>query len=324
MRILIAGGFGFVGGRLAQHLAQAGHHVMLGSRLPRSPPDWLPTADVGLLDWSNIDAMEQLCHGFDVVIQAAGMNAQLSAADPAAALEVNGLATARLVDAAIKNSVKRFIYLSTAHVYAGPLVGTVSEENNTVNPHPYATSHVAGETAVLTARSQKKIEGIVLRLSNAFGAPTHQAVNCWMLLVNDLCRQAVTTGTMTLTSSGSQLRDFIPMDRVCRIVNSVSNFAVADQVPDILNVGSGVSQSVLEMAKLIQSRCFQTLGFEPALRRPKSTDEPATDKLVYRTERMQKIEMQNDTDPRVDSHLEIDHLLRFCGIFRRENQRLAF
>jgi UDP-glucose 4-epimerase len=324
MRILVAGGFGFVGGRLAQHLAQDGHHVILGSRLPRRPPDWLPTADLGILEWSSIEAMAQLCRGFDVVIQAAGMNAELCAADPAAALEVNGLATSRLLDAAIKSSVKRFIYLSTAHVYASPLVGTVSEESNTVNLHPYATSHLAGENAVLTALSQKKIEGVVLRLSNAFGVPTNQAVNCWMLLVNDLCRQAVMTGTMILTSSGSQLRDFIPMDRVCRIVNSVSNFSVTTQIPDILNVGSGVSQTVLEMAKLIQNRCLQTLGFEPALRRPKSTDEPTTDKLVYKTERMQKIEMSYETDPRADFLLEIDRLLLFCGIFKQEKQRSAF
>jgi UDP-glucose 4-epimerase len=324
MRVLIAGGFGFIGGRLAQHLAQAGHHVMLGSRVPRPLPDWLPTADVGLLDWRSVDAMAQLCCGFDVVIQAAGMNAQRSVADPVAALEFNGLATARLLDAATKSSVKRFIYLSTAHVYTSPLVGIVSEANSTLNPHPYATSHVAGENAVLTARSQQKIEGIVLRLSNAFGAPTHREVNCWMLLVNDLCRQAVMTGTMTLTSSGSQLRDFIPIGRVCRIAESVSNFAVLAQIPDILNVGSGVSQSVLEMAKLIQSRCLQTLGFEPSLRWPKSTDEPTTDKLFYKTERMQKLEMQYKVDPRVDVLLEIDRLLLFCGIFKQENQRSAF
>ena len=145
-----------------------------------------------------------------------------------------------------------------------------------------------------------------------------------MLLVNDLCRQAVMTGTMTLTSSGSQLRDFIPMDRVCRIVDIVSNSFISAQVPDILNVGSGASLSVMNMAQLIQSRCLQTLGFEPLLRWPKSTDEPATDKLVYKTERMQKIEMQYDADPRVDLLLEIDSLLRFCRIFRQENQRLAF
>jgi uncharacterized protein YbjT (DUF2867 family) len=38
MRILIAGGFGFVGGRLAVHLAQVGHQIVLGSRNSITPP----------------------------------------------------------------------------------------------------------------------------------------------------------------------------------------------------------------------------------------------------------------------------------------------
>jgi UDP-glucose 4-epimerase len=324
MRILIAGGFGFVGGRLAQHLSHAGHHVMLASRQVRHPPDWLPDADVGLLDWYSVEAMAQLCIGFDVVIQAAGMNAQSSIADPAAAMEVNGLATARLLDAAIKSSVEQFIYLSTAHVYASPLVGTVREGDDTTNKHPYATSHITGENAVLTARRQNKIDGIVLRLSNAFGAPMYKDVNCWMLLVNDLCKQAATTGVMRLTSSGSQQRDFVPMVKVCHVIDSVLKFAVTSKTPDILNVGSGVSQSVMDVAQLIQSRCLQTLGFEPSLHSPKSTDEQATDKLVYKTERMQKIEMQHVTDPSADFNWEIDRLLLFCRIFRQENRRLVF
>ena len=44
MRILITGGFGFVGGRLAVHLAQAGYQIVLGSRNANSPPVWLPQA----------------------------------------------------------------------------------------------------------------------------------------------------------------------------------------------------------------------------------------------------------------------------------------
>jgi UDP-glucose 4-epimerase len=55
------------------------------------------------------------------------------------------------------------------------------------------------------------IEGIVIRVSNSFGAPAHQHANCWMLLVNDLCRQAVSTGQMTLRSSGIRRRDFVTL-----------------------------------------------------------------------------------------------------------------
>jgi hypothetical protein len=54
-------------------------------------------------------APEYSCDGVYVVIQAAGMNAQDCAADPVAALTFNGVATARLVMAASRTGVQRFI-----------------------------------------------------------------------------------------------------------------------------------------------------------------------------------------------------------------------
>ena len=120
MRVLIAGGFGFAGGRLANYMHRAGYQVILGSRKASEPPDWLPRAEVARLDWNSVDALEAACSGADVVIQAAGMNAQDCAADPVAALMVNGVATARLMEAAGRAAVKRFVYLSTAHVYGSP------------------------------------------------------------------------------------------------------------------------------------------------------------------------------------------------------------
>jgi len=72
-------------------------------------------------------APEDSCDGVYVVIQAAGMNAQDCAADPVAALAFNGVATVRLVMAASRTGAQRFISLSTAHVYASPLAGTITE-----------------------------------------------------------------------------------------------------------------------------------------------------------------------------------------------------
>ena len=85
----------------------------------------------------------------DVVIHTAGMNAQECASDPEQALAFNGTVTADLVSSAVKQGVQKFIYLSTAHVYKEPLVGTISESSQTTNTHPYATSHLAGEIPVL-------------------------------------------------------------------------------------------------------------------------------------------------------------------------------
>jgi UDP-glucose 4-epimerase len=86
MRILITGGFGFVGGRLAVHLAQVGHKIILGTRHSTASPEWLPHAEVAKIAWDDEVALERLCDGVDVIIHAAGMNAQDCATDPVAAL----------------------------------------------------------------------------------------------------------------------------------------------------------------------------------------------------------------------------------------------
>lgn len=309
MRILITGGFGFVGGRLAVHFVQAGHQIVFGSRNAITPPDWLPQAEVAQIKWDDGRALEHSCNGVDVVIQAAGMNAQDCAADPVAALAFNGVATARLVAAASRTGAQRFIYLSTAHVYASPLVGTITEDTCPRNLHPYATSHLAGEHAVLSASQRGQIQGIVLRLSNAFGAPMHKDVNCWMLLVNDLCKQAVQTRKLVLQSSGLQQRDFISMTEVCRVVEHLAVGHGAAMQPGIFNVGAGVSQSVFAMAQLVQQRCAQVLGFEPALQRVQGVVNEQHPMLTYRADNLAALGINSNG---LDNLAEIDSLLHFC------------
>jgi UDP-glucose 4-epimerase len=318
MRILITGGFGFVGGRLAGHLAQAGHQIVLGSRKAIRSPAWLPHAEVAQMNWDDAAALERSCNGVDVVIQAAGMNAQDSAADPVAALAFNGLATARLVAAASRVGVKSFVYLSTAHVYASPLVGTINEDTCPRNLHPYATSHLAGEHAVLSAGERGHIQGIVLRISNAFGAPMHKDVNCWMLLVNDLCRQAIQARKLVLSSSGQQQRDFIGMTEVCRVAARLVFGSGDDCETGIFNIGAGMAQPVLAMAQTIQQRCVKVLGFEPEMQREQDHKNDSFAPLTYRPDRLGKIGIKLDGNNNPD---DIDHLLRYCNITFGKTQR---
>ena len=309
MRILITGGFGFVGGRVAQHLHQAGHEVILGSRNERKSPEWLPRAKVVKTDWNDGVALKNICSDVDLIIQAAGMNAQDCVADPVAALEFNGLATTRLVESASQAGVKRFIYLSTAHVYSSPLTGIINEDCCPNNLHPYATSHLAGENAVLSASQRGELEGIVLRLSNAYGAPVHKDVNCWMLLANDLCLQAVKTKKMILKSSGLQHRDFVSMAEVCCVIESFSSCDIASSIDRIFNVGSGRSQSVRKMAQLIQNRCKVIFGFEPELSYQESRADENQEELESSQERRKKMGAVVE----VKNNIEIDNLLVFCS-----------
>ena len=219
MKILITGGFGYIGGRLAKAIiANTEHRVILGSRESKSIPNGLDGATGVLIRWDSPESLNRITSGVDVVIHASGMNSQDCEDDPNMALEVNGIATSNLLMAAIKQKVGRFIYLSTIHVYGTPLAGRITEDSPTVGIHPYATSHQAGEDAVLMENKKGSIKGIVVRLSNAFGAPIHNDVNCWTLLVNDLCKQAVNHQELVLSSSGRQKRDFVSLTNVCSAI----------------------------------------------------------------------------------------------------------
>ncbi len=282
-KILITGGLGYVGGRVAQHLAQQpGYEVILGSRHNSEPPAWLPQSSVTETLWDRQDNLRQICTGADTVIHLAGMNAQDCFSDPVAALEFNAVGTARILRAAVQRGVKRFVYLSTAHVYGSPLEGTITENTCPVNLHPYASSQRAGEDVVLAAHQRGEIAGVVIRLSNAFGAPAHKDANCWMLLVNDLCHQAVTTGKLELRSSGLQRRDFVTLEDVARAVEHLIKLPADKCADGLFNLGGESPFPVIELAERISARCTTVLGFTPPVFRPVPTVGEVSAVLDYR------------------------------------------
>jgi UDP-glucose 4-epimerase len=259
--ILITGGFGYLGGRLGQYLSDD-YNVILGTRSNQGTPNWLPTAKVSKIDWGNECSLNAACESVDIIIHASGLNAQECSDSPDRALLVNGVFTQNLIRAAVNQSVKKIIYLSTAHVYSGSLIGTITEDTPTINAHPYATSHVAGEDSVLMAASKGSIEGSVVRIANVFGSPVSKSVNCWMLLVNDLCKQAVVEKSLKLHSDSGVVRDFVTINDFC----SAMKFLIEDKsAGGVVNIGSGKVCTIGEMASRIQNNCLGVLGFKPPI-----------------------------------------------------------
>jgi UDP-glucose 4-epimerase len=310
MRILITGGFGFVGGRLAHHLHNVGHQIIIGTRNQVSSPFWLQQSQVRETVWNNQSSLELTCKDIDIIIHAAGMNSQDCVLDPQEALVVNGLNTAKLASAAGRAKVKKFIYLSTAHVYSNPLIGVVDELSCPRNFHPYATSHLAGEKALINLNEANEMQSIIFRLSNSFGVPMHKEVNCWMLLINDLCRQAVQNRTLRLNTSGEQHRDFISLAVFCSVTEKLLTNNQLQKI-NVFNVGSGISRSVLDMAKLIQQRCNEVLNFTPELHFKISESKNKHHSLTYRTINLNKIGINLNNDSYI---LEIDGLLEYCKL----------
>ncbi len=244
----------------------------------------------------------------DTVIHLAALNEIDSVKFPSEAIRVNIDETRVILENSISKKVDRFIYFSTAHIYGAPLEGTITEKSLPSPVHPYAITHRAAEDYVLAATRQKTIQGTVLRLSNAFGAPVSPHVNRWTLLANDLCRQAVEKGTLTLRSNGCQYRDFICLTDVEEVV---AKMLINPKSPhhNIYNLGSGISMRVIDMADSIIQSAVTVLKKNISLDLPAEsfpTDEPS---LNYSISRLlaEGYHIANDVN------IELERLLQFCA-----------
>ena len=320
-RILITGGFGYLGGRIAVELShEPSFTVRLGSRKTKLPPDWLPEAETVAIDMLKAPLLSAAMRDVQAVVHLAAMNENECIADPSKTILVNTLGTLNVLQAAINAGVERFIYFSTAHVYGAPLVGHLTETTLPRPIHPYAVTHHAAEDFVLAARDERKITGIVVRLSNGFGAPTHPDVDRWTLLVNDLCRQAVQTQKMVLRSSGLQQRDFIPLNDVGRAVRHLLGLTREQCGDGLFNLGGNTSLSIWEMAQRIAARCKVVLGFRPEIIRPEPAFDERTPVLRYDCEKLRKTGFV----PKGILEQELDDTLRLCSQAwgQRKNERI--
>jgi UDP-glucose 4-epimerase len=319
--VLITGGMGFLGGRVAQLLHSDDRlSIKLGSRQSQGQLEWLPGVEVLTMEWESSSSLALVCEGVDVLIHLAGLNAEECLADPIAAFNVNVINTARLMEAARLAGVKRVIYFSTAHVYSRKMNGKIDESVLTKNFHPYASSHRAAEDIVFST-CDFGIEAVALRLSNGFGAPAHPSVNAWTLLVNDLCRQAVYSGHIRLRSSGLQCRDFITLEDVARVVLHMVHLPRSELSDGLFNVGSGRSSTVNEMVELIQERCAKVLGHTPILTRGVECLGDSILNFDYRCDKL----FSTGFALQGNAEQEVDNILKLCTLTRRpQAERGAF
>ncbi|MFM7858519.1 MAG: NAD-dependent epimerase/dehydratase family protein [Flammeovirgaceae bacterium] len=255
--ILITGGLGYVGGRLMKSLSDD-YDVIISSRRDISLSKLQVPKNTSLVNHESLIKNKSFPKDVETVIHLAALNEIDCVKFPQQAVEVNINQTRELIQAAIANGVTRFIYFSTIHVYGHVENGAVVTEESLTRPiHPYSITHRAAEDYVNQAHDTGLINGIIVRLSNSFGAPLFPSVNRWSLLVNDICKQAVTKSEIKLMSNGCQYRDFITLSDVV----AATRFLVATeriQSPNIFNLSSEVSTTVFEMANRV-ANCYEEM-----------------------------------------------------------------
>jgi len=309
--VFITGGLGYLGGRLALAMRarwpQA--RVLLGVRPGKTPPAWASGFEIRELELGGQLARGVIPAGVDTLVHLAALNEIDSLRDPLAALRVNALGTHHLLEEALRAGVKRVVYFSTFHVYGAHAGQPITERTPTRSSHPYAASHRAAEDVVDYFREYKGLPGLVLRLSNAFGAPADPAVNRWTLVFNDLCRQAVETGRLVLRSSGLQHRDFIPLSDVAAAVTHLAaNPALWED--GLFNLGSGTSMSILDAAGHVSRVFARTFNApEPPVAAPAPRPGEASSPFTFAIDKL----LRTGFVPNRDMDPEIRDCLTLCA-----------
>lgn len=309
-KILITGGLGYIGGRLSRYLAQnTPYYLLLGVRnIDVKKPSWLTNGEIVKLDILNDGDLLQACEDVTFIIHLAAINEIDSLKNPELALEVNVLGTLKLLRCAERFGVKRIIYFSTAHVY-GELTGVISEETLPRPTHPYAITHHAAEDFILASHENKNISGIVLRLSNGFGVPERPQVNRWTLVVNDLCKQAVTTGKLVLKSNGLQQRDFITLHDISRAIKHILLLSDSECGDGLFNLGGNSTLRIIDIVGIISLRCQHVLGTKPDIVCLNEGDDyNYSCPLEYKTNKF----LATGFSLSGSLELEIDNTLRLC------------
>jgi len=263
--ILITGGLGYLGGRIAQSLLiNNKYKVIIGTRNNQVDlPKQLVGCDVVLIDLLEKNSIQKSLKGVDIIIHLAAMNANECAKNPNNALLVNGLGTLNLVQSAKDSDVKKIIYFSTSHIYGSPLLGNISEDTLATPSDHYAITHRIAEDYIIKVGREGKISTTIVRLSNAIGRPINKHTNCWMLVANDIAKQIVEKNKICINSSGKQLRDFIPISNITSAVMFL--LESHNSYGEVFNLGSGVSLSIFDLAKLLSSRAKAILDIDVSI-----------------------------------------------------------
>jgi UDP-glucose 4-epimerase len=114
----------------------------------------------------------------------------------------------RLVNRAKSCGIKKFIYISTSHVY-GKLEGLINERSG-MNPlNDYALAHFSAEQMIRRHAGQR-FEGVVFRPNAVYGIPLfEQFFDRWSLIPFSFPIEAVEKQRITLKTPGEQYRNFI-------------------------------------------------------------------------------------------------------------------
>jgi len=265
MTLAITGAGGFIGSNLLERALEQGFGVRAHLGPPDAPIHAPPAGVRGVRALIEDPApVRSLVQGADVVIHLAGPpSVAASWRDPVGCVRAHVEGTANVLEACRAGGIRRFVYLSSAEVYAAGQTAPVSEESRVKPRSPYGAAKLAAEHLVDAYGEGCGMAACILRLFSVFGPRQRAGV------VDEICRRALAGGPVELEAPGV-VRDFCFVDDVVEAVLRAAR-ATADGGVRTFNIGRGEGLSVGALA----ARAQEVLGAPGGVRQGSGPHRPA-------------------------------------------------
>jgi dTDP-glucose 4,6-dehydratase len=268
--ILVTGGAGFIGSNFARYLynrypeyriivvdalTYAGSVANLPEGAQQSERYEFWYGDV-----RNGELMDTLISRADVVVHmAAESHVTRSIFDNRLFFETDVLGTQTVANAVTKfrDTVERFIHVSTSEVYGSAVTETM-EEDHPLNPQsPYASAKCGADRLVYSYWATYQIPAVIVRPFNNYGPYQHLEK-----VVPRFITSCILNEPMRVHGDGSAARDFLHVEDHCDALDRLLHVPRELVVGEVINLGTGRHLSVLEIAKAVQERMKTDLPIE--------------------------------------------------------------
>lgn len=248
-RILLTGGTGFIGSHVARVLVQAGARVRCIVR-PLSNA-WRLKELANHIEWAVGDMRDEAflkisCERQEIVFHLAAEGVRSREADYRELVDTNIRGTCGLIFAAAFNGVCRIIQAGTCFEYGStrPKEGHGLTPEDVLKPtNLYGASKAASSLLSIAIAKSAGIEFAVLRLFHTYG-PAEDPTKFVPTVI-----QKSLIGEPVLMTKGEQVRDYCYVEDVAEAFLRAGLVPLAE--PRVLNIGSGTSCTIAELAEAI-------------------------------------------------------------------------
>lgn len=250
MKVLIAGGAGYVGSVLIPKLLDRGYKVdvvdlfWFGNHLPRQ---------TGILNKDIFQLTEEDLEHYDQVVFLAGLsNDPMAEYSPSKNFVFNAAAPSYLAYMAKRAGVKRYVYASSCSVYGYTENELYDESRPVSSSYPYGISKLQGEQAALQL-ADDKFSVISLRKGTVSGYSPRMRFD---LIINTMFRNAMKERTITVNNPSIWRPILSIQDAATAYIRAIE---ANQKISGVFNVASG-NFTVGEVGDLVKGAIEERLG----------------------------------------------------------------